>query len=85
MLLVGALLMPSAACRGAADEMPRIDPAALKAMLGDPQLLIVDVRSAKDWAGSDQKVQGALRQDPDKVAAWAPTLPKDKKIVLYCA
>ena len=34
---------------------------------------------------SDKKIKGAVRQDPNEVKTWAASLPKDKKIVLYCA
>jgi len=69
----------------AGKEVPRVEKDTLKGWLGDPNLLIIDVRAASDWKGSDKKIKGALRQDPQEVKAWAATLPKNKKIVLYCA
>jgi hypothetical protein len=66
-------------------EVPRVEKDTLKGWLGDANVLIVDVRSAKDWQGSDKKIKGAVRQDPDQTKTWATALPKDKKIVLYCA
>jgi len=74
-----ALALPAQA------EVSYLDGAALKAMLDDPQLLIIDVRTPKDWNSSDKKIKAAVRQDPNKVAEWGKALPKDKKIVLYCA
>ena len=48
-------------------------------------MVIVDVRATGDWEGSDRKIKGAVRQDPNAVGIWAASVPKDKKIVLYCA
>ena len=69
----------------AAKEVPRVEKESLKGWLGDPNVLVIDVRAAGDWQASDRKIKGALRQDPQEVKAWAATLPKEKKIVLYCA
>jgi hypothetical protein len=69
----------------AAQEAPRIDKETLKSWLGNPEVIILDVRQPKDWQGSDKKIQGAVRVDPHAVDTWAATLPKNKKIVLYCA
>ena len=67
-------------------EAPRVDKESLKSWLSDPQVVIVDVRQPKDWDASDKKSKGAMRQDPKaEVKTWAAKLPKDKKIVLYCA
>ncbi len=39
-----------------------------------------------DWDNSKVKIQGAVREDPDKnVKSWAEKYSKDKTIVLYCA
>ena len=65
-------------------ETPRLDKDTLKGWLSDPQVIILDVRAPKDWDGSDRKIQGAVRRDPNEVKTWAASLPKDKKIVLYC-
>ncbi len=68
-----------------AKEAPRIDKETLKSWLGNPGVVIIDVRTAKDWQGSDKRIKGAVREDPKDLKTWAATLPKDKKIVLYCA
>ena len=57
----------------------------MKSWLADPQVVILDVRAPDDWQGSDKKIKGAVRQDPKEVKTWAASLPKEKKIVLYCA
>ncbi len=83
MLLVLGLLLGFTWSCAAAQDVPRLDKVTLKAWLSDPQVIIVDVRTAKDWDGSTKKIKGAVRQDPKD---FDPnTLPKGKKIVLYCA
>jgi rhodanese-related sulfurtransferase len=57
----------------------------LKALLGKPQAVIVDVRIAKDWNAGDSKIPGAVRERPEQFGAWADKYPKEKTLVLYCA
>ncbi len=68
-----------------AKEVPRITKEELKAKLGSSNMVLLDVRARSDWEGSNEKITGAVRMDPDAVDTWADTLPKDKEIVLYCA
>ena len=62
---------------------PLLGKETLKGWLADPQVIILDVRAAKDWNVSDRIIKGAVRQDPNTVENWAANLPKDRKIVLY--
>jgi rhodanese-related sulfurtransferase len=66
-------------------DVPRMTKDELKAMLGNPDLIILDVRAQKDWAEGDSKIKGAIREDPEAVKSWANKYPKDKTLVLYCA
>lgn len=68
-----------------ANATPRITKDELKTKLGSPDLVLLDVRSNNDWERSTEKIAGAVRMDPNTVETWAGTLPRDKKIVLYCA
>ena len=61
----------------------RITTEQLKSMLGDPKLVIVDVRIGKDWKSSEYKIKGAVRADPKKVESWASSYGKDKTFVIY--
>jgi rhodanese-related sulfurtransferase len=72
---------------GSAQEAkaPQVDKETLKSWLGNPDVVIVDVRLPQHWQGSDKKIPGAVREDPKAMETWAATLPRDKKIVLYCA
>ncbi len=55
----------------------------LRASLGNPDLIIIDVRDPISWSNSRQKISGAFRENPDDVASWAKKYPRDKTIVLY--
>jgi len=68
----------------AAKEVPLVSKQTLKSWLNAPDLLIIDVRLFS-YAASKKMIKGAVRQDPSNVKSWAATLPKDKKIVLYCS
>jgi rhodanese-related sulfurtransferase len=68
-----------------AQEAKRMTKEELKEMLDSPDLVVVDVRAGKDWTASDQKIKGALREDPGKIDDWAAKFDKGKTIVLYCA
>ena len=66
-------------------DVPRVPKDQLKAELGSPYMVLIDVRTKNDWEKSDEKITGAIRMDPEAVDSWATTLPKDKEIILYCA
>ena len=69
----------------AAQDVKRMTIEELKGMLGNPDLVIVDVRRDGDWKSSEAKIKGAVREDQDKVDAWMNKYPKDKTLVFYCA
>ncbi len=69
---------------GAAD-VPRMTKEELKALLDNPDLIVIDVRTQQNWKESDLKIKGAVREDPGAVESWANKYPKDKILVLYCA
>ncbi|OGP87541.1 MAG: hypothetical protein A2157_02910 [Deltaproteobacteria bacterium RBG_16_47_11] len=66
-------------------DVPRMTKDEFKAMLGNPDLVIIDVRAQKDWTDGDSKIKGAIREAPESVKSWAEKYSKDKTIVLYCA
>lgn len=67
------------------EDAPKMTKDELKAMLGNPDLTVIDVRYGKDWTRSDMKITGAVREEPGEVKSWAPKYRQDKPIVLYCA
>ena len=85
LLFALTLLLTSAGISQAGTDVPLMTTDELKAMLDDPDLLILDVRRGKDWKSSEFKIKGATYAKPDAYDTWANTYPKTKKIVLYCA
>ena len=68
-----------------AAEVPRMTVAELNARLGEPELVVVDTRTAADWSSSAALIQGAVRRDPTTVAAWAGEYGHEQTLVVYCA
>ncbi len=59
-----------------------IKPEVLQAALADIHL--IDVRRKADLDTSTEAVPGATWHDPEKIAEWVKSLPRDKHVVLYC-
>ncbi len=57
----------------------------LKPLLGSEDVIILDVRTGRDWSTSEFKIPGAIRSNYGEFSEWGDKYPKDKKIVLYCA
>ena len=55
------------------------------AMLDSQDLIILDVRTGKDWSSSEFKIKGAVRLEGGEVSSALKKYSKDKTIVLYCA
>ena len=64
-------------------EVPRITKEELKELMGKPGVVVLDCRPQEQWADSQQKLPGAVHEDPLTVQEWAPKYPKDAKIVIY--
>ncbi len=65
-------------------EVPRMTKEELRSLLGNPGVIIVDVRIEEHWKESKGKIQGAVREDPEKdIDTWADKYPKDKTLVFY--
>jgi rhodanese-related sulfurtransferase len=64
-------------------DAPRMTKEELKAMLDNSDLVVIDVRTQSDWADSDLKIKGAVREDPETFDSWANKYPKDKTLVFY--
>ena len=71
---------------GTGIEAPRISKEEVKAISGNPDVVILDVRESQSWKDAKWKIQGAVREDPAKdVKAWAEKYPRDKTLILYCS
>jgi hypothetical protein len=66
------------------DSVQKISIDGLKAQLANPDLIVIDVRTAHDWEESKTKIKGAVREDFDKASSWVDKYPKEKTIVFYC-
>ncbi len=66
-------------------SVPKMKKETLKTMLGNPDVIVVDVRQSRYWKKSGQRIKGAVCEDPTKVEEWIKKYPKDKTIVFYCA
>jgi len=84
-IFAGLILVLVAVFAVNAQDVRRISKDELKAELGKPNLLVLDVRSPHDWDASSLKIEGSLREDPSKVDEWKDKYPKEKITVLYCA
>jgi rhodanese-related sulfurtransferase len=67
-----------------AENAPRIRAKVTKALVGNPEVVIIDVRRTSDWEKSGAKIKGAVRES-EKDISWAGKYPKDKFLILYCA
>jgi hypothetical protein len=76
----------TALAMGKAPEAPRITKEQLLAMMGNPDVVILDVREPGSWKDSRWKIKGAVREDPIKGAkTWAEKYPQNRTLVLYCS
>ena len=81
-LVITSLIAPAAIAQGEASRMTKEE---LKARLGERNLVVVDVRTRRDWNRSEQKIKGAVRVEPRDAIALPDTYSKDKMLVFYCA
>jgi hypothetical protein len=69
----------------AADDVPRITVQELKAKMDKGEaLVVVDVRTGRDYEGSKIKIKGAVRIPIVQMEERYRELPKDKEVILYC-
>ena len=69
----------------ASDDVPRMSTQELKGLPSSGDVIILDVRTSRDWKGSTSTIKGAIREDPQAFDTWADTYQKDKTLVLFCA
>src|SRR5262245_55657508 len=62
-----------------------VTPVQLRAEIagGNPPI-IIDVRRRPAFTTSHEMIGGALRRDPERVDAWAKSLPAASSVVVYC-
>lgn len=86
-VLAVSLLMVSAFAltAGAANKVHVMDQETLKSKLGNPDVVVLDVRTGSDWRASESKIKGAVRVEKQDVEGLAGKYEKDKTLVFYCA
>lgn len=85
LVLVAFVIGGSTVQSEASSQVPRMNKEDLRANLGDPDLMLIDVRTGKSWASSQRKIEGAVRENPDELITWSKKYPKSSKVVLYCS
>lgn len=66
-------------------DVPMMTKEQLKAMLGNPDLVILDFRLGSDYFSSDLKIKGAVRAIGNCSGEAVSQYPKEKVFVFYCA
>jgi len=84
-MTIAFLSMTGLISRSTAADAQRISKDELRNMLDNPDLVIIDVRTEREWKKADLKIKGAVWEDADEVRSWAEKYPKDKIIALYCS
>jgi len=64
-------------------DIAKITVQELRSMLGDPDVIILDVRPEQQWKSSELEILGAVHEDPNKVKSWAGKYSKEKILILY--
>jgi rhodanese-related sulfurtransferase len=62
-----------------------ISPNELKPLVEQKSVTVLDVRRQNDFAADTVMLPGAQWKNPEQMAEWSKTLPKDKEVVVYCA
>ena len=67
-------------------RVARLEPSELKRRLdaGDPDLVVIDTRSALDVGAAPHKIPGSLWIPAEAIASRRAEIPLDRKVVLYC-
>jgi membrane protein DedA with SNARE-associated domain len=66
---------------------PHVDVTLISALMNAPNpppILLADVRSHGYYDHGAIRIKGSIRLDPNTLPSTIPTLPKEKKIYLYC-
>ena len=83
-VLMAGILLCRTAASGTSIVVPRISIERTKEMLADPDVVIIDVRTAKKWWRSPSKIENAVREGPGSPERWAGRYPKNKTLIFYC-
>ena len=62
-----------------------ITPNDLKPLIALKSVTLLDVRRHNDLAADTVSLPGAQWKNPEQMAEWSKSLPKDNEVVIYCA
>ncbi|MCP3888549.1 MAG: hypothetical protein GY702_06705 [Desulfobulbaceae bacterium] len=79
--IVTSLLLATPLIAGSVSKMNKEE---LKTLLGSDDLVVLDVRTGRDWSTSEFKIQSAVRADGRDLSV-ANNYTIDHTFVLYCA
>ena len=82
------LLMTGNATVSKADDpkdIPRISVHQVQQGLGNSEIVILDVRKARNWLRSSSKIPTSVREDPRVPNQWFNKYAKEKTLIFYCA
>ena len=82
-LLAGVAINVDPAGAYSSGDIAFISIAELKAKLGEPSVVVLDVRIPKHIAASRSKIKGAVWVNPKEIDQWVQSFPKDATYVLY--
>jgi len=82
-LLVPFMLAPALA-EEEDEDIRRITKEEANPLIYEKGVPIIDVRYTRNWEKSEQKIAGAVRENPNEISSWTEKYPKDKMIILYC-
>ncbi|KPK25243.1 MAG: hypothetical protein AMK69_14780 [Nitrospira bacterium SG8_3] len=84
-VMITMVLLGLYANLASADDVSGMSKEDLKSMMGDPKVVIIDVRTGRDWSESKLKIKGAVREEPRNATSWADKYDKHHTYVLYCS
>jgi rhodanese-related sulfurtransferase len=73
------------ACASLTSDTLRMNREDVKALMGKPGVVIIDVRMGGSYSSSPWKIKDAVREDPIDVKSWAHKYSKNDTILLYCS
>jgi hypothetical protein len=84
-IIAGIVFLCAVSPALSASDVPRMDKDELRALLDNPDVVILDARTSSDWNKSENKIKGAHRLDQRNAESVETMYPKEMTIVVYCS
>ena len=81
--LIPGILLFRATASADSIKVRRISIERARQMLADPNVVIIDVRTAKSWWRSSTKIVNSVREEPASVQQWTAKYAKDQTLIFY--